>query len=48
LREAESVAMLFPSVRIQGRRIEAFAEKAAVACPDDDPPSAVLADGLGS
>jgi hypothetical protein len=38
--------MLFPSVRIQGRRIEAFAEKAAVACPDDDPPAAVLANGI--
>lgn len=37
--------MLFPSVRIQGRRIEAFAEKAAVACSDHDPPAAVLADG---
>lgn len=46
LREAETVAMLFPSVRIRGQQIEAFAEHAAVAYPDDAPPIDVLDDGV--
>jgi hypothetical protein len=46
LREAESVAMLFPSVRLQGDEIDAYAERAAAACPDDDPAEDLLEVGL--
>ena len=46
LREAESVAMLFPSVRLHGEEIDAFAERAAAAYPDDDPPGDLLEEGL--
>jgi hypothetical protein len=46
LREAESVAMLFPSVRLRGEEIDAFAEQAAAACPEDDPAGDVLDEGL--
>jgi hypothetical protein len=38
--------MLFPSVRLQGEEIDAFAEQAAAACPEDDPPGDVLDEGL--
>lgn len=47
LREAESVAMLFPSVRLQGADIDAFTERAAAEYPDDDPPEALLDEGVG-
>ncbi len=46
LREAESVAMLFPSVRLHGEEIDAFAERAAAAYPDDDPPGGLLEEGV--
>lgn len=46
VREAESVAMLFPSVRLQGAEIDAFAERVAAAHPEDDPPGDVLDEGL--
>ncbi len=46
LREAESVAMLFPSVRLHGEEIDAFAERAAAAYPDDDPPGDLLEEGV--
>jgi hypothetical protein len=46
LREAESVPMLFPSVRLQGDEIDAFAERAAAAFPEDDPPVDILDEGL--
>jgi hypothetical protein len=46
LREAESVAMLFPSVRLHGEEIDAFAERAAAAYRDDDRPGDVLDEGL--
>jgi hypothetical protein len=46
LHEAESVAMLFPSVRIQGEVIDAFAERAAAATLDDDPGDELLEEGL--
>jgi hypothetical protein len=38
--------MLFPSVRLQGEEIDAFAERAAAACPDDDPAETLLEEGL--
>lgn len=47
LQEAEQIAMLFPSVRLQGQEIDAFAERAAAACPDDDPAEDLLEEGLG-
>ncbi len=46
LREAEAVAMLFPSVRLQGVAVDAFVRRAAEALPDDDPPAAMLDEGL--
>jgi hypothetical protein len=46
VREAESMAMLFPSVRLQGEEVDAFAERAAAAYPDEDPPAHVLDEGL--
>ena len=38
--------MLFPSVRLHGEEIDAFAERAAAAYPDDDPPGGLLEEGV--
>jgi hypothetical protein len=38
--------MLFPSARLRGEEIDAFAEKAAAAYPAADPPGDVLEEGL--
>jgi hypothetical protein len=46
LREAEAMAMLFPSVRVEGDEVDAFADRAAAAHPDDDPPAELLDEGL--
>jgi hypothetical protein len=44
--EAESLAMLFPSVRLRGEEIDAFAERLAAAYPKDDLPGDVIDEGL--
>jgi hypothetical protein len=47
LREAESVAALFPAVRVETSAVDAFVERVAAELPDeDDVPEGVLDSGL--
>jgi SEC-C motif len=46
LREAESIAWMFPSVRPAGQEVEAFVDTKALEHPTDDVPDFVLGEGL--
>ena len=47
LREAEAIAWMFPSVRLSGAEVDAFADRAALEhSSDDDLPKALLDEGL--